>query len=100
MADAEQENAREAAKATSYEPAVDLGALIRIMMDVQSSIGELKGKVESLGDDVKSVQGRLRSLENKAWFVAGAIALLVAVTSTLGWLLSPFVQAFATKLAS
>ncbi|MDE0060744.1 MAG: hypothetical protein OXI22_12125 [Defluviicoccus sp.] len=99
MAGAEQEKARESAKATSYETAVDPGALIKIMMEVQSSIGELKGKVESLGNDVMSVQGRLRSLENKAWFVAGAIAVLVAVASILGWLLSPFVQAFATKLA-
>lgn len=98
------EKSRESEKAKAYEDAVGLGALIQMTMEMQRSIGELSGKVDSLRTDIADLKGdtnkRLRPLERAFWGVLVAAGILGILLGVLGWILSPFIGALATKLIS
>lgn len=94
------EKTKESEKARDYEDAVGLSSLIQMTMEVQRSIGDLSAKVEELRTSVESLKEetnkRLRPLEKALWAVIGSVAIL----GLLGWLLAPFLSAFATKIIS
>ena len=94
------EKSRESDKGKAYEDTVNLSTLIQMTMEIQKTIGELSGKVDALGDSLADLRGeankRLRPLERTLWGVAGA----VVVFGVIAWILSPFLNALATKLIS
>ena len=98
------DKSRESEKTKSYEDAVGLGALIQMTMEIQKTIGELSGKVDSLGENLADLKDdtnkRLQPLERALWGVLVAAAILGVVLGGLGWMLSPFIDALATKLIS
>ena len=62
-----------------------------------AGFGRLEREIKDLRD---TTDARLRSLENKAWFLVGGITFAITLIGLVGWVLEPLVQALANRTVS
>ena len=93
----------------TYGETVGAMHVVEMMMQTQTSIGELKADVRNLTsriddltsrieDHVRNQQTRLGRVEKFMWVTTGGLVVIVSLVATVGWILRPIVDAIAGKL--